>query len=83
MAKGGPYGYMRCEGSGTLILRRLSDAEASGERILAKILRTVAGSAGPREGAEEGPGRVYQAPSGMSCFPSFPLYTLIIHWLIY
>lgn len=62
--EGGPYGYLRCEGSGTLILRRLVDAEASGQRVVAKILRAVQAHAGPKEGSEEGPGRVYQAPSG-------------------
>ena len=46
-----------------MILRRLTDAEASGQNILGKILRSVQGSAGPREGTEEGAGRVYEAPS--------------------
>ena len=58
----GPFGYLRCEGSGTLIIRRLADAEKDGQRVLAKILRCVSGSAGPREGVEEGPGRIYEQP---------------------
>ena len=58
----GPHGYLRCEGSGTLIVRRLADAEKDGQRVLAKVLRAVSGSAGPREGVEEGPGRIYEQP---------------------
>ena len=60
----GPHGFLRCEGTSTVVLRRLHDAESSGQRILCKVVRSVSGSAGPGEGVEEGPGRVYEAPCG-------------------
>ena len=43
-------GYLRCEGHGALVLRRLSDAEAAGQRIAAVILNSVAGQAGAADG---------------------------------
>lgn len=58
----GPKGYIRGEGMGTIVLRRLSDAEARGDRILCKILRAIAASAGPADNALEGPGRIYEQP---------------------
>ena len=33
----GPHGFMRCEGWGSVVLRRLTDAQQSGDRILAKV----------------------------------------------
>jgi hypothetical protein len=51
----GAKGYVRCEGVGAVVLRRLSDAERDGNNILALIPNAVAGSAGPEDG--EGCGR--------------------------
>ena len=56
----GAKGYIRGEGMGTIVLRRLADAEARGDRILCKVLRAIAASAGPADNAVEGPGRVYE-----------------------
>lgn len=58
----GPKGYIRGEGMGTIVLRRQSDAEARGDRILCKILRAIAASAGPADNTLEGPGRIYEQP---------------------
>jgi len=57
---------MRCEGSGTVILRKLKDAEDRGDRILGKILRAVSASGGPAEGVKQGSGRVYEMPCPVS-----------------
>ena len=58
----GAKGYIRGEGMGTIVLRRLADAEQRGDRILCKVLRAIAASAGPSDNALEGPGRVYEQP---------------------
>lgn len=34
----GPKGFLRCEGTGAVVLRRLSDAEARGDRIICEIV---------------------------------------------
>lgn len=57
-----PKGYIRGEGVGTIVLRRMADAEKNGDRIICKILRALAASAGPADNALEGPGRVYEQP---------------------
>lgn len=44
----GPKGYIRAEGYGTLILKRLSDAERDGNRVLCVLANAVAGAAGPQ-----------------------------------
>lgn len=43
----GAKGYIRCEGAGTVILRRRHDAEKQGNRIHCNVLRAIAASAGP------------------------------------
>ena len=43
-------GYVRCEGVGAIILRRLSDAKACRQRIDALVLHAAAGQAGTRDG---------------------------------
>jgi polyketide synthase 13 len=58
----GAKGYIRCEGVGAIVLRRLSDAERDGNSILCEMPNAVAGSAGPEDGAVEGCGRVYEQP---------------------
>jgi acyl transferase domain-containing protein/NADPH:quinone reductase-like Zn-dependent oxidoreductase/thioester reductase-like protein/acyl carrier protein len=58
----GAKGYIRGEGMGTVVLRRMADAEKHGDRILCKVLRAIAASAGPADNALEGPGRVYEQP---------------------
>lgn len=58
----GPKGFLRAEGLGALVLRRQSDAEAQGNRILCLIRKAVAASAGAADNAVEGPGRVYEQP---------------------
>lgn len=55
-------GYVRAEGYGCVILRRLDDSIAAGDRILCTIRNAVAGSAGAAEGVTSGPGRMYEAP---------------------
>jgi hypothetical protein len=47
----GAKGYIRCEGVGAIVLRRLSDAERDGNSILCEMPNAVAGSAGPEDGA--------------------------------
>jgi 3-oxoacyl-(acyl-carrier-protein) synthase len=58
----GPHGFFRAEGIGCVVLRRLADAEAKGNRVLAKIPRALAASAGAADGSMEGAGRVYEQP---------------------
>ena len=43
-------GYIRCEGYGAIVLRRLSDAQADNQRVACVILNSVAGQAGAAEG---------------------------------
>jgi acyl transferase domain-containing protein len=57
-----PKGYLRCEGTGAVVLKRMPEAVASGDRILCEIMAAIAGSAGSAEGATEGAGRVYEQP---------------------
>lgn len=33
----GPKGFLRCEGTGALVLRRLHDAEAHGDNVICEI----------------------------------------------
>lgn len=58
----GAKGFLRAEGLGCLVLRRLPDAEAQGNRILCLLRKAVAASAGAADNAVEGPGRVYEQP---------------------
>lgn len=58
----GPKGYVRAEGYGAIILRRMSDSLNDGDRILCSIRNAVAGSAGAVEGMAEGAGRMYESP---------------------
>jgi hypothetical protein len=46
----GAKGFVRCEGVGAIVLRRLSDAERDGNHILCEMPNAVAGSAGPEDG---------------------------------
>lgn len=48
--EGGPSGYVRADGYGAVIIRRMTDAEADGNRIQANILNVVAGAAGAADG---------------------------------
>lgn len=47
---------------GCVVLRRLKDAEAKGNRVLAKVARAIAASAGAADTSLEGAGRVYEQP---------------------
>ncbi len=58
----GPHGFFRAEGMGCVILRRMNDAEAKGNRVLAKVARAIAASAGAADTSLEGAGRVYEQP---------------------
>ena len=58
----GPHGFFRAEGMGCVVLRRMKDAEAKGNRVLAKMARAIAASAGAADTSMEGAGRVYEQP---------------------
>lgn len=58
----GPHGFFRAEGMGCVVLRRMKDAEAKGNRVLAKVARAIAASAGAADTSMEGAGRVYEQP---------------------
>jgi acyl transferase domain-containing protein len=66
-----PKGFLRCEGSGGMVLRRTTDAVAKGDRILAEIVGAIAASAGPAAGATEGAGRVYEQPCAVGMVEMF------------
>lgn len=55
-------GYVRAEGWGALVLRRLGDAEQDGNRIVARLLNAVAGSAGAADGKKECPPQIDEGP---------------------
>lgn len=57
-----PKGFLRCEGTGAMVLRRTSEAVEQGDRILAEIVGAIAASAGSADGCTEGAGRVYEQP---------------------
>lgn len=58
----GPKGFFRAEGMGCVVLRRMSDAERLGNRVLVKLARAVAASAGAADNSLDGAGRVYEQP---------------------
>jgi len=63
----GAKGFFRAEGMGCIVLRRMADAEQLGNRILVKLARAVAASAGAADSSMDGAGRVYEQPCEMGC----------------
>lgn len=59
----GAKGFLRAEGMGCVVLRRLPDAEASGHPVHCLIRKAVAASAGAADtSVDAGAGRVYEQP---------------------